>query len=175
MTDTDLLIQNLRRENEWLKKRIELAERKLAEAEKRLREVGADDGDYINRTALLHDIEQSVVYTVREKITSAEMRGAHKIIERIKCAPAVEPIYIHEPTKSEFKRMAAQMGYVPVVRCKDCKHAERYERTDGTAGYYCGHPQNSFTYGERWDRVLKPVKETDGFCSYGARKDEEND
>lgn len=61
-----------------------------------------------------------------------------------------------------------------VVRCKDCEHAERYERTDGTAGYYCGHPQNSFTYGERWDRVFKPVKETDGFCSYGARKDEEN-
>lgn len=158
MTDTDLLIQNLRRENEWLKKRIELAERKLAEAEKRLREVGADDGDYINRTALLHDIEQSVIYTARGKITSAEMRGAHKIIERIKCAPAVEPIYIHEP----------------MVRCKDCEHAERYERTDGTAGYYCGHPQNSFTYGERRDRVLKPVKETDGFCSYGARKDEEN-
>lgn len=60
----------------------------------------------------------------------------------------------------------------PVVRCKDCEYAERYERTDGTAGYYCGHPQNSFTYGERWDRVLKPVKETDGFCSYGARKDD---
>lgn len=59
-----------------------------------------------------------------------------------------------------------------VVRCKDCEYAERYERTDGTAGYYCGHPQNSFTYGERWDRVFKPVKETDGFCSYGARKDD---
>lgn len=202
--------------------------------------------EYIEREALLHDIEQSVVYTTREKITSAEMRGAHKIIERIKCAPAVEPIYIHEPTKSEFKRMAVQMGYVQVVhgrwiigvdddnfdvkcskcgwtdifevagiaaveriaktmhyclncgarmdggvndekldaaptvdavevvRCKDCEHAERYERADGTAGYYCGHPQNSFTYGERWDRVFKPVKETDGFCSYGARKDEEN-
>jgi hypothetical protein len=71
--------------------------------------------EYIDREALLHDIEQSVVYTVREKITSAEMRGAHKIIERIKCAPAVEPIYIHEPTKSEFKRMAVQMGYVQVV------------------------------------------------------------
>lgn len=69
----------------------------------------------IDREALLHDIEQSVVYTAREKITSAEMRGAHKIIERIKCAPAVEPIYIHEPTKSEFKRMAVQMGYVQVV------------------------------------------------------------
>lgn len=69
----------------------------------------------IEREALLHDIEQSVVYTVREKITSAEMRGARKVIERIKCAPAVEPIYIHEPTKSEFKRMAVQMGYVQVV------------------------------------------------------------
>lgn len=69
----------------------------------------------IDREALLHDIEQSVVYTARDKITSAEMRGAHKIIERIKCAPAVEPIYIHEPTKSEFKRMAVQMGYVQVV------------------------------------------------------------
>jgi hypothetical protein len=71
--------------------------------------------EYIDREALLHDIEQSVVYTVREKITSAEMRGAHKVIERIKCAPAVEPIYIHEPTKSEFKRMAVQQGYAPAA------------------------------------------------------------
>lgn len=71
--------------------------------------------EYIEREALLDDIEQSVVYTAREKITSAEMRGAHKIIERIKCAPAVEPIYIHEPTKSEFKRPAVQMDYAPVV------------------------------------------------------------
>lgn len=57
-----------------------------------------------------------------------------------------------------------------VVRCKDCEHAERYERTDGTAGYYCGHPQNTFTYGERWNRVFKPAKETDDFCSYGKDK-----
>lgn len=80
--------------------------------------------EYIDRKALLHDIEQSVVYTAREKITSAEMRGAHKIIERIKCAPAVEPIYIHEPTtKSEFRRMAVQLGYEQVVRCKDCEYS----------------------------------------------------
>lgn len=78
--------------------------------------------EYIDREALLHDIEQSVTYTAREKITSAEMRGAHKIIERIKCAPVVEPIYIHDPSKSEFKRIAVQMGYVQVVRCKDCKY-----------------------------------------------------
>lgn len=55
----------------------------------------------------------------------------------------------------------------PVVPCKGCEHAERYARTDGTAGYYCGHPQNTFVYGERWDRVFKPVKKPDDFCSFG--------
>lgn len=62
----------------------------------------------------------------------------------------------------------------PVVPCKGCKHAERYKRTDGTAGYYCGHPQNTFVYGERWDRVFKPVKKPDDFCSYGERRTDES-
>ena len=61
---------------------------------------------------------------------------------------------------------------VVVTRCKDCEHAERYERADGTAGYYCGHPQNTFTYGERWDRIFKPAKEADDFCSYGERRED---
>ena len=109
--------------------------------------------EYIEREALLHDIEQSVVYTVREKITSAEMRGAHKIIERIKCAPAVEPIYIHEPTRSEFKRMAVQLGYEQVVRCRDCKYS--YEDIDGLTCVYgpcvdCTVPEDFYCkYGER--------------------------
>lgn len=59
----------------------------------------------------------------------------------------------------------------PVVRCKDCAHAKRYERADGTAGYSCCHPQNIFTYGERWDRVFEPIKEPDDFCSYGEPKE----
>lgn len=66
---------------------------------------------------------------------------------------------------------APTVDAVVVTRCKDCEHAERYERTDGTIGYYCGHPQNTFTYGERWDRVFKPAKEADDFCSYGERRD----
>lgn len=71
-----------------------------------------------------------------------------------------------------IKYIATIVDAVPVVRCKECEHAERYERIDGTAGYCCGHPQNTFAYGERWDRVFKPVKEADDFCSYGERKDE---
>lgn len=110
--------------------------------------------EYIEREALLHDIEQSVVYTAREKITSAEMRGAHKVIERIKCAPAVEPIYIHEPTKSEFKRMAAQLGYEPVVRCKDCKHS-----WEDISGLCCSN------------RVCIDLNvPCDFYCAYGERK-----
>lgn len=72
------------------------------------------------------------------------------------------------------KYIAPTVDAVPVVPCKGCGHAERYARTDGTAGYYCGHPQNTFVYGERWDRVFKPVKEPDDFCSFGKRKEDEN-
>lgn len=70
---------------------------------------------------------------------------------------------------------APTVDAVPVVRCRDCEHAERYERTDGTAGYYCGHPQNTFVFGDRWDRVFKPVKKPDDFCSYGLRKNKSAD
>lgn len=113
----------------------------------------------IDREALLHDIEQSVVYTARGKITSAEMRGARKIIERIKCAPAVEPIYIHEPTKSEFKRMAVQMDYAPVVRCKDCEYSY-----DDISGLCCSH-------GVCVDCIVPP----NFYCAEGKRKENDDD
>lgn len=71
----------------------------------------------------------------------------------------------------EYAENLPAADVAPVVRCKECEHAERYERADGTAGYYCGHPQNTFVYGERWDRVFKPAKEADDFCSSGERKE----
>lgn len=70
----------------------------------------------------------------------------------------------------EYAENLPTADVAPVVRCEDCEHAERYERADGTAGYYCGHPQNTFTYGEYWDRAFKPVKKPDDFCSYGEPK-----
>lgn len=36
-------------------------------------------------------------------------------------APTVE---IDRPTRSQFKRMAVQLGYEPVVYCKNCKHRD---------------------------------------------------
>lgn len=46
--------------------------------------------DYIKREALLEDIEHSVVFTVRPDVPSAELRGANKIIDRIRSAPAAD-------------------------------------------------------------------------------------
>lgn len=41
------------------------------------------------------------------------------VIEEMKKIPTVE---IDRPTRSQFKRMAVQLGYEPVVHCKDCLH-----------------------------------------------------
>ena len=57
---------------------------------------------YIDRDLLLQDISESVVFTVRDSATSPELRGARKIIDRIKSAPTAD--------------------VVEVVRCKDCTH-----------------------------------------------------
>lgn len=56
--------------------------------------------EYIEREALLEDISESVVHSVRGGYPSPEMRGANKVIDRIKAAPTAD--------------------VVEVVRCKDC-------------------------------------------------------
>lgn len=40
------------------------------------------------------------------------------VIEEMKKIPTVD---IDRPTRSQFKRMAVQLGYEPVVRCRDCE------------------------------------------------------
>lgn len=57
--------------------------------------------DLIDRAALLADIDEAVVFSGRNG-QSAEMRGANKIIDRIKAASAVDA--------------------VPVVRCGNCRY-----------------------------------------------------
>lgn len=57
--------------------------------------------EYINREELLKDIEDSVRFSTRNGV-SAELRGAHKIVDCIRSATACD--------------------VVEVVRCKECKH-----------------------------------------------------
>lgn len=74
------------------------------------------------------------------------------VIKEMKKIPTVD---IDRPTRSQFKRMAAQLGYEAVVRCKDCKYV-----------------MFSDCYGE-CGAARMGIVGPDDFCSYGERK--END
>ena len=98
--------------------------------------------EYINREELLKDIDDSVRFSTRNGV-SAEMRGAHKIVDRIVSAPTVD--------------------VVEVVRCRDCKFAFPYNDY-----YYCENEDSPFTNS---DWAVCP--NGDDFCSYGERRCEE--
>lgn len=62
---------------------------------------------------------------------------------------------------NDFFDLAAMLGMVEVVRCKDCKYCEIHypaKEYGGEAikGYYCN--------------VFRGFKESDYFCGYGKRK-----
>ena len=76
------------------------------------------------------------------------------VIEEMKKIPTVD---IDRPTRSQFKRMAAQLGYEPVVHCKECKHL-----------------MFSDCYGECGAARMGIVSQDD-FCSYGERKNNGNE
>lgn len=66
---------------------------------------------------------------------------------------------------------ATTVDAVEMVRCKECRWAKPYERMDGKTGYYCQFCGHSFKYGNDWERLYNPIKESDDFCSYGERKE----
>lgn len=75
-----------------------------------------------------------------------------QVNELIDAAPTID---IDRPTRSQFKRMAVQLGYEPVVRCKDCKHRDpEGKRCD------CGCWHTPFTTNDN------------DFCRYGERKND---
>lgn len=88
----------------------------------------------------------------------------HKKIQMLLAdAPTVD---IDRPTRSQFKRMAVQLGYEPVIRCKDCVHWQKFNddlRRDGM----CEALLN-FHGAER------NMTNEDFFCSYGERKNNGN-
>ena len=86
--------------------------------------------ELISRKALLEDIEETVIFTVQKDVQSAEMRGANKVIDRIKAAPAVDA--------------------VEVVRCKDCKYLNAEYRCVNWKGLYDYTKADDFcSYAER--------------------------
>ena len=106
--------------------------------------------EYIDREELLQDIHESIVFSVARSgkgQTSLELKGANKILDRIKSAPTVD--------------------VVEVVRCKDCKHYKTSPLFPEKQGKYCYKvlKDNGIAVGHGF-------KEND-YCSYGERKCEE--
>ena len=75
-------------------------------------------------------------------------------------APTVD---IDRPTRSQFKRMAVQLGYEPVVHCKDCRHG-------GPCLYIKDGEDDEDLVSCNYYEHLKPA---DGFCEKGKRKTNE--
>lgn len=46
--------------------------------------------EYIDRELLLNDLETSIVVSGRPNVVPSELRGVHKVIDRIKAAPTVD-------------------------------------------------------------------------------------
>lgn len=76
---------------------------------------------------------------------------ARKLIED---APTID-----RPTRSQFKRMAVQLGYEKVVHCKDCR---------------LGEPDMYLNGGEDkvWCNYYDCPKTAAGFCEKGKRKND---
>lgn len=79
----------------------------------------------------------------------------HKKIQMLLAdAPTVD---VDRPTRSKFKRMAVQLGYEPVVHCKDCRRGE----------------PDLYLYGgedEVWCNYYDYPKPAAGFCEKGKMR-----
>lgn len=67
---------------------------------------------------------------------------------------------IDRPTRSQFKRMAVQLGYEPVVHCKDCRLGEPDMIVNGYKD-------------EVWCNYYEHPKPACGFCEKGKKKTNE--
>lgn len=84
------------------------------------------------------------------------------VIEEMKKIPTVD---IDRPTRSQFKRMAVQLGYEPVIHCRECKH---YRNHPNGLCYAHTEPDDN----ERGYKGETVCVEPEDFCSYGEMKND---
>lgn len=99
----------------------------------------------------------------REVFTAPEYAdGWNAAIDIKDAAPTIE---IDRPTRSQFKRMAAQLGYEPVIHCRECKH---YRNHPNGLCYAHTEPDDN----ERGYKGETVCVEPEDFCSYGEMKND---
>lgn len=106
---------------------------------------------------LMAEDETAAFISTQVKITDMATRLVNEVVhKKIQMILADAPTGdIDHPTRSQFKRMAVQLGYEPVVHCKDCKHV-----------------MFSDCYGE-CGAARMGIVGPDDFCSYGERRTDE--
>lgn len=73
---------------------------------------------YIDKDLLLKDIDESVVFSVRSGVPSPEIRGANKIIDRIKNAPTADVAEVKHGYWREIKQGYGIFDYC--FKCSNC-------------------------------------------------------
>lgn len=94
--------------------------------------------EYINKNALLADIDETVIFTVRggAKLPTAEMRGANKVIDRIKSAPTADVV---EAQRGKVIVLDHDEWWGCVYECCTCKGQWMIEpRKPAICCPYCG-------------------------------------
>lgn len=87
--------------------------------------------EYIERDALLQDIEDSVRITSKTGMINPETRGAYKIIERIKSAAAADVAPVRHGQWIVKGYVCEETEY----QCSECKETEW--RTSASRLKYC--------------------------------------
>lgn len=113
---------------------------------------------YIDKEALLQDISETVLFSVRGgvKTPTQEMRGANKVIDRIKSAPTADVVEVRHGEWniiSEVYRMIDDVDEELFVECPFCQR--RY------------HVPYSFDDKE----IIEYAREEYPYCHCGAKMD----
>lgn len=111
----------------------------------------------VKNMRLIDADEAKKTYTAGTFDTADDFERVNDILDY---APTID-----RPTRSQFKRMAVQLGYEPVICCKNCVHWQKFNddlRRDGM----CEALLN-FHGAER------NMTNENFFCSYGERKTDE--
>lgn len=114
--------------------------------------------EYIEREELIKDINETVVFTVRKgvQLPTAEMRGANKVIDRIKSAPTADVVEVRHGEwllESRIYKMPDDVDEEFYVECPFC------------------HRTFDVPFELEEEKMLTYAKEKYPYCNCGAKMD----
>lgn len=124
----------------------------------------------IDADAILKKLKQSAeIFLCGRDFKDLLVQDKARVDEIYNCqAEIINAPTIDRPTRSQFKRMAVQLGYEPVIHCRECKH---YQNHPNGLCYAHTEPDDN----ERGYKGEAVCVEPEDFCSYGERKKNGNE